>query len=147
MARVSPQPAIPATNYYVFMTGIRIDKWLWAARFFKTRTLATEACESGRIACNSQPAKPSRNLKLGDLLHIRNEAGEYDIQVLELSDTRGSAAMAQTLYAETDASRERRARQAAEREAERKLNPQPAFPRGKPSKRDRRQIHSFRGEF
>ena len=129
------------------LTGIRIDKWLWAARFFKTRTLATEACESGRIACNNQPAKPSRNLKLNDQLHIRNEAGEFDIQVLELSDARGSAVIAQTLYAETEASRQRRAQLAAEREAERKLNPQPAFPRGKPSKRDRRQIHSFRGEY
>ncbi len=130
------------------MTGIRIDKWLWAARFFKTRALATAACEAGRIACNTQPAKPSRNLKLNDLLHIRNEAGEFDIQVLELSDTRGSATIAQTLYAETDASRERRRKLAEERETERKLNPQPeSLRRGKPSKRDRRLIHSFSGDF
>jgi len=126
------------------MTGVRIDKWLWAARFFKTRALASAACEAGRIVCNTQPAKPSRNLKLNDLLHIRNEAGEFDIQVLELSESRGSAGVAQTLYAETDASRERRAAQAAER----KLNPPPeSFRRGKPSKRDRRLIHSFNGDF
>ena len=130
------------------MTGIRLDKWLWAARFFKTRSLASDACDAGRISANGQPAKPSRNLKLNDQLHIRNEAGEYDIHVLVLSDTRASAAIAQTLYAETDESRARRTQLAAEREAERKLNPQSdTFRRGKPSKRDRRQIHSFRGEF
>jgi ribosome-associated heat shock protein Hsp15 len=127
---------------------IRIDKWLWAARFFKTRALATAACEAGRIACNTQPAKPSRNLKLNDRLHIRNEGGEFDIQVLDLSEIRGSATVAQTLFAETDESRERRAKLAQERELERKLNPQPdAFRRGKPSKRDRRLIHSFNGDF
>ena len=130
------------------MTGIRLDKWLWAARFFKTRALATAACDAGRITCNGQPAKPSRNLKLNDLLHIRNEAGEFDIHVLSLEENRGSAAIAQTLYAETHESRTLRVKLAAEREAERKLNPQSdAFRQGKPSKRDRRQIHSFRGEF
>ena len=126
------------------MNGIRIDKWLWAARFFKTRALATAACEAGRISCNSQPAKPSRNLKLNELLNIRNEGGEFEIHVLALSDARASATIAQTLYAETDASRERRALAAAER----KLNPgffAPVTP-GRPSKRDRRLIHSFRGQ-
>jgi len=130
------------------MNGIRIDKWLWAARFFKTRALATAACEAGRITCNTQPAKPSRNLKLNDLLRIRNEGGEFEVHVLALSDNRGSAAVAQGLYAETEASREARRKVAEEREAERKLNPQPeSFRRGKPSKRDRRLIHSFNGEF
>jgi len=130
------------------MTGIRLDKWLWAARFFKTRALATAACDAGRISCNGQPAKPSRNLKLDDQLHIRNEAGEFDIHILSLEENRGSATIAQTLYAETGESRARRAQLAAEREAERKLNPQSeTFRQGKPSKRDRRQIHSFRGEF
>jgi ribosome-associated heat shock protein Hsp15 len=131
------------------MTGIRIDKWLWAARFFKTRTLASEACESGRIACNGQPAKPSRILKLNDLLHIRNEAGEFDIHVLALSDVRGAAAIAQTLYAETDASKLARQQAAAFDAQARKLNPElyPRPARGKPSKRDRRLIHSFTGEY
>ena len=127
------------------MTGIRLDKWLWAARFFKTRALATAACDAGRVSCNAQPAKPSRNLKLNDLLQIRNEAGDFEIHVLALSDNRGSAAIAQTLYAETDVSKLGR-QQAAEA---RKLNPElfPAASRGKPSKRDRRLIHSFRGEY
>jgi len=126
------------------MTGIRIDKWLWAARFFKTRALATAACDAGRITCNAQPAKPSRNLKLNDLLTIRSEAGDFEVHVLALSDARGSATIAQTLYAETGASRQRRADAAAER----KLNPPPeSFRQGKPSKRDRRLIHSFRGQF
>jgi ribosome-associated heat shock protein Hsp15 len=126
------------------MTGIRLDKWLWAARFFKTRALATAACDAGRVTCNAQPAKPSRNLKANDLLIIRNEGGDFEVHVLELSDERGSATVAQTLYAETDASRERRAAAAVER----KLNPPPESARqGKPSKRDRRLIHSFRGTF
>ncbi len=125
------------------MTGMRIDKWLWTARFFKTRALATAACDAGRVTCNAQPAKPSRNLKLNDLLTIRNEAGEYEVHILDLSENRGSAAVAQTLYAETEASRDRRAAAAAAR----KLNPLPEhFRQGKPSKRDRRLIHSFRGE-
>ena len=81
------------------MTGIRIDKWLWAARFFKTRALAAAACDAGRVSCNTQPAKPSRNLKLNDLLQIRNEAGEFEVHVLALSDNRASASIAQTLYA------------------------------------------------
>jgi ribosome-associated heat shock protein Hsp15 len=123
----------------------RLDKWLWAARFFKTRVLATAACDAGRIVCNGQPAKPSRNLKLNDLLNIRNEAGIFEINVLSLSDSRGSAAIAQTLYAETEASKLAR-QQALEA---RKLNPEffaPA-PAKRPGKRDRRLIHSFRGDF
>ena len=130
------------------MTGIRIDKWLWAARFFKTREQASKALDLGRITANGQRSKASREVKVGDLLHIRNEAGEFDIHVLSLEENRGSAAVAQTLYAETDESRVLRLKLAAEREAERKLNPQSdTFRQGKPSKRDRRQIHSFRGEF
>ncbi len=123
---------------------MRLDKWLWAARFFKTRALATQACDSGRVETNGQPAKPSRNLKLNDQLKIRNEGGTFEIQVLELSENRGSAALAQALYNESDTSREAR-RKAAE---ERRLNPEffaPA-PARKPGKRDRRLIHSFRGD-
>jgi ribosome-associated heat shock protein Hsp15 len=130
------------------MTGLRIDKWLWAARFFKTRALATAACDAGHITCNGQTAKPSRNLKLTDWLTIRTEAGLFEVEVLVLSDVRGSAAIAQALYAEGDASRAARAKEAAEREEQRRLDPfADAARRGKPSKRDRRQIHSFRGEF
>jgi len=126
------------------MTGTRIDKWLWAARFFKTREQASKACELQRILSNSQPAKPAREVRVGDLLHIKNEGGEFDIEVLALSQQRGSASMAQTLYRETEESKEAR-RKAAE---ERKLLGPMAYnaPSKRPSKRDRRLIHSFRGD-
>jgi ribosome-associated heat shock protein Hsp15 len=123
--------------------GIRIDKWLWAARFFKTRSLATSACEAGHVLCNGQPAKPSRNLKVGDKLLIKNEAGEYEIEVLILSDVRGSATIAQEMYHEGDESRDRRAKTAEARRT--MFLAEPSFAR-KPTKRDRRLIHSFRGK-
>src|SRR5271163_4348103 len=96
---------------------MRIDKWLWAARFFKTRALAAKACDLGRIACNGQQAKPAREVRTGDLLQIRNEGGDFQVEVLLLSEVRGPAAVAQTLYRETDASREARAKLAEERKA------------------------------
>ena len=127
------------------MTGTRIDKWLWAARFFKTREQASKACDMNRILSNNQPAKPSREVRLGDMLHIKNEGGEFQVEVLGLSQQRGSAAIAQTLYRETEASKEAR-RQAAE---QRKLLGPLDFtaPSKRPSKRDRRLIHSFRGDY
>jgi ribosome-associated heat shock protein Hsp15 len=126
------------------MTGTRIDKWLWAARFFKTREQASKACDMNRITSNNQPAKPSREVRIGDMLHIKNEAGEFDIEVLGLSQQRGPASVAQTLYRETEASKELR-RQAAE---QRKLLGPLDFsaPSKRPTKRDRRLIHSFRGD-
>ncbi len=125
------------------MTPLRVDKWLWAARFFKTRSLATAACDAGHILCNSQAAKPSRVLKLGDMLQIKNEGGEYTVELLVLSDQRASAAIAQSLYRETDASRELRAKVA---EARRVMFAEDPFAATrKPSKKDRRLIHSFRG--
>jgi ribosome-associated heat shock protein Hsp15 len=126
------------------MTGTRIDKWLWAARFFKTREQASKACDINRITSNNQPAKPSREVRVGDMLQIKNEAGEFQVEVLALSQQRGPAAVAQTLYSETDPSKELR-RKAAE---ERKLLGPMAFtaPSGRPSKRDRRLIHSFRDD-
>ena len=123
---------------------LRIDKWLWAARFFKTRALATAACDAGHVTCNGQTAKPSRILKLNDKLHVRSDAGEFDIQVLLLDEHRGSATVAQAMYTESDASRELRAKVAEERKA--MFLAEPNFARGKPSKRDRRLIHSFRGD-
>jgi ribosome-associated heat shock protein Hsp15 len=114
---------------------MRLDKWLWAARFFKTRSLAVRACDLGRIAANGQPAKPAREVKAGEMLQIRNEGGE-------LSEVRGPAAVAQTLYRETDASREARAKVAAERKA---MAQSEVVPAGRPSKRDRREINRFRG--
>jgi ribosome-associated heat shock protein Hsp15 len=124
------------------MTNIRIDIWLWAARFFKTRSLAKRACELGRIQSNGQPAKPAREVRIGDLLRITNDGGEYQVEVLLLSDVRGPAAVAQTLYRETEASRELRQKLAAERKAMQQFE---APPEGRPSKRDRRKIIQFRG--
>ena len=124
------------------MVGVRIDKWLWAARFFKTRSLASRACELGRIECKGQPAKPSREIRVGDLLQVRNDSGDFQIEVLILSEMRGPAAVAQTLYRETAASRELRLKLAEER----KVMPHfEALREGKPSKRDRRELGRLRG--
>jgi ribosome-associated heat shock protein Hsp15 len=125
------------------MVGTRIDKWLWAARFFKTRELASKACEMGRITSNGIRAKPAREVRLGDHLDIRNGDAEWEIEVVALSQQRGPAAIAQTLYRETEASIERRRKAAEER---RILGPVAAIPTGRPSKRDRRLIHSFSGK-
>lgn len=124
------------------MTNVRMDKWLWAARFFKTRTLAASACEMGRVESKGIRAKAARDVRVGDLLRIHNEGGEFIVEVLVLSEVRGSAAIAQTLYLETDASRELRMKLAAERKAMAALEPAPAH---RPSKKDRRLIHQFRG--
>src|SRR6266496_5900114 len=99
------------------MNSVRIDKWLWAARFFKTRSLAGRACELGRIQSNGQPAKPAREVHIGDMLRVTNEGGEFQVEVLLLSEVRGPASVAQTLYRETDTSRELRLKVAAERKA------------------------------
>ena len=125
------------------MDGVRIDKWLWAARFFKTRALAARACELGRIQSNKQPAKAAREVRVGDMLHIKTDHAEYEVEVLILSVVRGPGAVAQTLYRETEASRELRARAAEERKALKVFNP---APEGRPSKRDRRRIIRFRSE-
>jgi ribosome-associated heat shock protein Hsp15 len=90
------------------MTGTRLDKWMWAARFFKTRTLAAKACELGRIEANHQPARSSREVRVGDLLSIKSDGGDFEVEVLGLSDVRGPAPIAQALYRETEASREAR---------------------------------------
>ena len=124
------------------MTGVRMDKWLWAARFFKTRTLAARACELGRIASNGQPAKPSREVRVGDLLRVKNDGGDFQVEVLLLSEMRGPAAVAQTLYRETEASRELRLKLAQERKATPHFE---ASREGKPTKRDRRELNRFRG--
>lgn len=116
---------------------MRIDKWLWAARFFKTRSLASTACELGRIESRGMRVKPSREVKPGDALIIRNDGGEFHVEVLALSEMRGPAAVAQTLYRETEASREARAKLAEERRAG--LHFDFDF-EGRPSKRDRRRI-------
>jgi len=124
------------------MTGTRMDAWLWAARFFKTRTLAKKYCDLGRILSNGQLSKAAREVRVGDMLRITTEGGEYEVEVLGLSDVRGPAAEAQKLYRETDASKESRARAAAERRASREWE---TLPPTKPSKRDRRRMIQFRG--
>jgi len=123
------------------MTGVRMDKWLWAARFFKTRTLARRACDIGRIECNGLQAKAAREVRAGDLLQVKNNSGDFEVEVLALSEMRGPAAVAQTLYRETEASRELRRKLAEERKAA------PYFEtlrEGRPSKRDRRKIDRLR---
>jgi ribosome-associated heat shock protein Hsp15 len=124
------------------MTSLRIDKWLWAARFFKTRALASKACDMGRIRWNGAEAKPARDVRVGDKLNVKNEGGEFEIEVLALSAMRGPAAVAQGLYHETDASKEARAKAAEERKAMQEFTP---LPERRPSKRDRRRIIQFRG--
>jgi ribosome-associated heat shock protein Hsp15 len=124
------------------LTSVRIDKWLWAARFFKTRALASKACELGRIQSNGQPAKPAREVRIGSMLRITNDGGDFEIEVLALSDVRGPASVAQTLYRETEASRELRQKVATEKRAMREFE---ILPTARPSKRDRRRIIQFRG--
>lgn len=126
------------------MNGVRVDKWLWAARFFKTRALAAKACDLGRVEWRGQTVKPAREIHAGDTMQIKTEGGVFVVEVLALSEVRGPAAVAQTLYRETEESREARAKAAEARKLE------PFFPPlrtpGRPTKRDRRLIHRFRTE-
>jgi ribosome-associated heat shock protein Hsp15 len=124
------------------LTSLRIDKWLWAARFFKTRALAIKACDIGRIEINGVRAKPAREVHTGNLVKIENEGGIFLVEVLQLSEMRGPAAVAQALYEETDTSREARMKVAEERKAMQMYAP---LPEHRPSKRDRRRIIQFRG--
>ena len=119
---------------------IRIDKWLWAARFFKTRTLATQAVENGRVHINQERVKPAKTVVAGDRLSIQLGQYQYEVEVLALSNKRGSAPVAQKLYRETDDSRQRRETIAAQL----KLQPQPFHFKGRPTKRDRREIERFK---
>jgi len=123
------------------ITAVRIDVWLWAARFFKTRALAKKACELGRVLCNGQPVKPARTVHVGERLRVSTEGGDYEIDVAQLSDIRGPAPVAQNLYRETESGREQRLKAAEERKANRAYAPAPV---SRPSKRDRRRIIQFR---
>ena len=123
------------------MASVRMDKWLWAARFFKTRALAARACELGRIQSNGPQAKGSREVRVGDLLQVTNDGGHFEAEVLLLSEVRGPASVAQTLYRETAGSRELRQKLADERKAMHFK----ASPEGRPSKRNRREFIRFRG--
>ena len=121
-------------------TRVRIDKWLWAARFYKTRSLAADALDAGKAKLNGERVKPAKLLKPGDVLSIRNGQLSWEITVLALSERRGSAMVASMLYSESDDSRMQRERQSARLKAERIANP---FPGGRPTKRARRQIIRF----
>jgi len=125
-----------------FMDSVRMDKWLWAARFFKTRALAAKACELGRVESNGVAAKAARDVRVGDSLKVRNEGGDFLVEVLLLSEVRGPAVVAQTLYRETEESKALRAKAAEERRAGMQIV---GLEGGRPSKRDRREINRFRG--
>lgn len=119
---------------------IRIDKWLWAARFFKTRSLASQAVDGGKVRLNGERPKPSKEVKVGDRLLVHIGGYEWDIVVAALSDKRGSATVAKALYVEDEASHAKRQQQVLERKLQ--ADPGQAI-KGRPTKRDRRQIHRF----
>jgi len=123
------------------MDTVRMDKWLWAARFFKTRALAAESCEMGRVFSNEHQAKAARDVRVGDLLRVKSEGGLFEIEVLGLSSVRGPASVAQGLYRETEGSKVARAKA----EDERKLMAVWETDSGRPSKKDRREINKARG--
>jgi ribosome-associated heat shock protein Hsp15 len=119
---------------------MRVDKWLWAARFFKTRSLANQALDGGKVKLNGERAKPSREIKSGDRLVIRVGDSEWEVTVVGLADRRGTAEAARQLYAESEASCQRRAEQVASRRSE--IQPAATI-KGRPTKKDRRLIHRF----
>jgi ribosome-associated heat shock protein Hsp15 len=123
------------------MDSVRMDKWLWAARFYKTRALAADSCDMGRVWSNGHPAKAARDVRVGDMLRVKNEGGEFVVEVLALSAVRGPAATAQELYRETEASKVARAKA----EEERKMMFAAGMQVGRPSKKDRRDINKARG--
>lgn len=122
--------------------AIRIDKWLWAARFFKTRSLATDAVELGRVLQNEQRIKPAHHVKIGDLLDIQHGEQTWQVRVQRVADVRGPAAVAQTMYEETAESLAKRSKAAEDRKYFREPSAQL---QGRPTKRDRRQIDFTRG--
>ena len=117
--------------------NVRIDKWLWAARFFKTRSMAADAVERGRVRIAGEPVKPARAVKLNDKIAIDNGSDRWEVVVLGISDKRGAAPIARELYRETEESMQRR-----ENDSEaRRLFPEPGSTiKGRPTKRDRRAI-------
>ena len=126
------------------MDKLRIDKWLWAARFYKTRSLACDEIDKGRVQVNGATAKPAREVKAGDSVQLRNGVITRTVTVLGVSDKRGPAPQAALLYQETEASVQQR-QQAAE---QRRLAPEPALTlsQGRPTKRDRRDADKLRGD-
>jgi len=123
---------------------VRIDKWLWAARFFKTRSKAREAISGGKVHLNGYRVKPGRALKPGDSLRIQRGVEEYTIEVVGLSTRRGPATVAQALYQETKESRDQREKLATQRKLEREQN---ATRERRPDKRQRRRLVRFKQDF
>ncbi|MDR5785548.1 MULTISPECIES: RNA-binding S4 domain-containing protein [unclassified Caballeronia] len=119
---------------------LRIDKWLWAARFFKTRSLASDAVEKGRVKIGGANVKPSKDVRVGDIVEIDIERLVWQVEVLGICDVRGPAPVAQTLYAETE---EGRAKRMAEAERRKNFREPAAELQGRPTKRDRRTIDKF----
>src|SRR4030081_280185 len=124
------------------MTSVRIDIWLWAARFLRRSDLARRACELGRSESNAQPAKPAREVRIGDRLRVTTEGGDFQVEVLLLSAVRGPASVARGLYFESEASRELRKKLADERQAMKEFE---ELPTGRPSKHENRKIIHFCG--
>lgn len=122
------------------MESVRIDKWLWAARFFKTRSLAAQAVNGGHVAVNGNKVKPARLVQAGDMLEIRQGFVAYTVRVLALSERRGPAVVARTLYEETEASQAKREQVLAERKI---LNLPGSQPDRRPDKHERRKIRQF----
>ena len=118
------------------MDKLRIDKWLWAARFYKTRSLATEEIDKGRVRVNDAEVKPAKEVKVGDTVALRQGPATRTVLVLSISDRRGGAPQAQLLYEETQASLAERAQLAEQR----RLEPASSLEHGRPTKRDRRSI-------
>ncbi len=122
--------------------AIRIDKWLWAARFFKTRSAATAAAAGGKVEVNEEPAKPARHVTIGDTVRVRQPPFTWTVTVTGIGERRGTTAQAAALFVETDASRAERERTAAQlRDA-----PLLRFDEGKPGKRDRRTLRRLKGK-
>lgn len=124
------------------LESIRLDKWLWAARFFKTRKLAADAVSGGKVHVNGQRTKPGKEIKVDDLLVIHKDQYSWDITVLGINAQRRPAAEAVLLYSESETSRLKRAQDIAQRRAERLLMPNE--PAQRPTKKQRRQIHRFK---
>ena len=124
------------------LNNVRLDKWLWAARFYKTRSLATQAIKGGKIHVNNQRCKPSRTVETGSEVRIKKDSIEQTVIILLLSDKRGPAKVAQTLYEETIASLEKRNQEQQQRRALYASFPQ--APAKRPSKKDRRKIVQFK---
>lgn len=125
------------------MSDVRIDKWLWAARFFKTRSMAQQAVAGGKVHVNEQRVKPAHGVKAGDRMRVTKGPQQFEIVVLKLSEKRGPAQQAETLYEESEASRERRLQQAEARKMERLARP---IPERRPDKKQRRQLRKIAGK-